>query len=155
MFLRAFGRRIAQPVMPDDEAFGYLPTQIVADYLAQRPTPAIDGILFRSTQTGGKGRNVVLFNRASRVEPDVSAKPIQPRGFELSLLDDILGDAPAPVEPDPFPIDVDIDDDRLATLRIDPDSIQISDVRAVSYIEKRQSVAFWQLDLEEREREYD
>jgi hypothetical protein len=149
MFLRAFGRRIAQPVMPDDEAFGYLPTQIVADYLAQRPTPAIDGILFRSTQTGGRGRNVVLFNRASRVEP----KPVQPREFELSVLDDIFGDAPAPIEPDPFPINV--DDGRLATLRIDPDSIQISDVRAVSYIEKRQSVEFWQLDLEERERECD
>jgi hypothetical protein len=152
MFLRAFGLRIARPIMPDDEAFGYLPTQIVADYLAQRPEPPIDGLLFRSTQTGGKGRNIVLFNRASRVEAVVegSVKPISPiRDFGASGLDDIFDDAPTPIEPEPFPVDV--DDDRFATLRVAADSIQITNIDRVRYDEKWQPVEYWQLDLEDRE----
>lgn len=35
-FMRNFGAEIAQPVMPRDKLFGYLPTQIVADYIGQR-----------------------------------------------------------------------------------------------------------------------
>jgi hypothetical protein len=34
--MRNFGAEIAQPVMPRDKLFGYLPTQIVADYIGQR-----------------------------------------------------------------------------------------------------------------------
>ncbi|SER90085.1 RES domain-containing protein [Sphingobium sp. YR768] len=41
----------------------------MADYLAQRMTSAIDGMLYRSTQTGSKGRNIMLFPPAARVEP--------------------------------------------------------------------------------------
>ncbi len=33
-FLRTFGHEISLPVMPRDELFGYVPTQIVAEYLA-------------------------------------------------------------------------------------------------------------------------
>ena len=33
------------------------------------PYPRIDGIIFHSSQTGGDGRNVVLFNHARVVEP--------------------------------------------------------------------------------------
>ena len=36
--------------------------------------PELDGIIIRSSQTGGKGRNLVLFNRASYVEEDDSPK---------------------------------------------------------------------------------
>ena len=72
--LRAIGRQIAWPVMPSDELLGYLPTQVIAEYLAQRLDPPLDGILYHSTQTGSKGRNVVLFNRAARVEDFVSAR---------------------------------------------------------------------------------
>lgn len=72
-FLRNFGAEIARPVMPRDEVFGYLPTQVIADYMAQRL--GLDGILFRSVQAGrrknedgGFPQNVVLFNHAARVE---------------------------------------------------------------------------------------
>ena len=68
-FLRRLVREISRPVMPQDEAFEYLPTQAVAEYLAYRVEPRLDGIIFRSSQTGASGRNLVLFNHACGVEP--------------------------------------------------------------------------------------
>lgn len=72
-FLRNFGNEIAQPVMPRDEGFGYLPTQVVADYIGQRLK--LDGLLFRSVQSGRRKteagaypQNIVLFNQSARVE---------------------------------------------------------------------------------------
>ena len=53
--------------MPEDEELEYIPTQIVAEYLAQKANPRIDGILYPSSQTDGN--NVVLFNHACRVRP--------------------------------------------------------------------------------------
>ena len=92
-FMSRLSDRITMPVMPDDEPTEYLITQMIADYLARRPAPGLDGILFRSVQrpadeqgdepTGqelpANGdpaaarpardlRNVVLFHHASRVE---------------------------------------------------------------------------------------
>lgn len=66
-FLRTLGGRMARPVMPDDEASEYLPTQVVADFLGATNEPRLDGIIFPSAQTG-EGRNVVLFHHAARVE---------------------------------------------------------------------------------------
>ena len=66
-FLEHLVREVSMPIMPQDEAFEYLPTQVVAEFLASR-TPPLDGIVFRSTQTGRAGRNVVLFNHACGVE---------------------------------------------------------------------------------------
>jgi hypothetical protein len=66
-FLRTLGRRMARPVMPDDEVFEYLPTQAVADFLGTMNEPRLDGIIFPSAQAG-EGRNVVLFHHAARVE---------------------------------------------------------------------------------------
>jgi len=68
-FLRILSDRIVQPVMPDDELSEYLPTQAIADYLATEREPSLDGIIFPSVQVSGKGRNVVLFRKASGVEP--------------------------------------------------------------------------------------
>src|SRR5204863_5060748 len=69
-FLSHLVQNISRPVMPNDEAFDYLPTQAVAEYLATKVKPPFDGIIFSSSQTGGEGRNVVLFNHASAAEPD-------------------------------------------------------------------------------------
>ncbi|WP_410055209.1 RES family NAD+ phosphorylase [Pseudomonas aeruginosa] len=66
-FLRTLGSKMTRPVMPDDQDFDYLATQAVADFLATENTPALDGIIFESTQSGG-GSNVVLFHKASRVK---------------------------------------------------------------------------------------
>ena len=54
--------------MPNDEAFEYLPTQAIADFLATENEPMVDGILFPSVQATGDGLNVVLFHKAARVE---------------------------------------------------------------------------------------
>jgi hypothetical protein len=68
MFLRSLSQRITRPVMPDDEAFDYLPTQAIADFLATENEPPIDGIVFPSVQAAGDVVNVVLFHKAARVE---------------------------------------------------------------------------------------
>ena len=68
-FLRRLVREISRPVMPQDQAFEYLITQVVAEYLANKATPPLDGIIFGSSQTGGNGRNLVLFSHACGVTP--------------------------------------------------------------------------------------
>ncbi|WP_009909921.1 RES family NAD+ phosphorylase [Burkholderia thailandensis] len=65
-FLRTLGIWMARPVMPDDEAFDYLPTQAVADFLATMNEPRLDGIVFPSAQTDA-GRNIVLLHHAAKV----------------------------------------------------------------------------------------
>lgn len=66
-FLWSLGDRMTRPVMPDDEAFNYLSTQAIADFLATENEPQLDGIVFRSVQANA-GRNVVLFHKAARAE---------------------------------------------------------------------------------------
>ena len=72
-FLRFLVEEISRPVIPGDEGSDYLPTQAVAEYLANRVESPLDGIIFRSTQIGSTRlrstrRNLVLFNHASLVE---------------------------------------------------------------------------------------
>lgn len=67
-FLRTLGNRLISPVMPGDQAHGYLITQAVADYLARLECPSLDGIIYKSVQDG-IGANVALFRKSSLVEP--------------------------------------------------------------------------------------
>ena len=69
VFLRSLVREISRPVMPQDEDAEYLVTQVVAEYFASRATPRFDGVIFNSSQTGGHGRNLVLFHHATALEP--------------------------------------------------------------------------------------
>lgn len=69
LFLRRLATLISQPVMPRDEATEYLPTQAIAEFLANRQQPRLDGIVFRSSQSNTNGYNIVLFNHARTVEP--------------------------------------------------------------------------------------
>lgn len=66
-FLERLSERITRPVMPDDEPLEYLITQVIADYLASRTDPELDGILYPSVQEGTGGANVMLFHKTSRV----------------------------------------------------------------------------------------
>ena len=68
-FLRSLISEICKPVVPQDEALEYLPSQVVAEYLANKLDQRLDGIIFPSSQTKG-GNNVVLFNHACGVRPD-------------------------------------------------------------------------------------
>lgn len=66
MFLRKLSQRITRPIMPDDEHFDYLATQVIADFLAAEY--AFDGIIFPSAQSP-YGVNIIIFHHASSIEP--------------------------------------------------------------------------------------
>lgn len=68
-FLQRLVSELSRPVMPHEEELQYLPTQVVAEYLATYVEPRLDGIVFPSSQTAKAGRNIVLFNHACGAEP--------------------------------------------------------------------------------------
>jgi hypothetical protein len=140
-FLRSLSASLVVPVMPGQESGGYLVTQAIADFLATDPHLNLDGILFKSVQYGGDpaeaGRNVVLFNKASRVdESDSDATNVNTvhlfeededgRYFEPSIY---LGSHPEPspgrqrIEPDT----------RVVTLQIELDHLSVSEVKGVAF----------------------
>jgi len=104
-FLRELSQRISRPVMPDNQPGDYLPTQVIADFLATAANPPLDGIIYPSDQVGhlqsprrirGGGvdkRNVVLFQKAAHVQaldiPDDAVISISDGSSPL------LGDPPA------------------------------------------------------------
>jgi hypothetical protein len=73
-FFIKLDHEIAKPVMPGDELIDYIPTQALAEYLANHFQPKIDGIIFSSVQTGGEGQNIVLFQHASRIEEHIEVE---------------------------------------------------------------------------------
>ncbi len=92
-FLRRLASEISRPVMPQDETVEYLATQVVAEFLANKSTPRLDGIIFRSSQTGGTGHNVVLFAHACGVTPynpppGTDVEISMPRAYEEDEDDD-------------------------------------------------------------------
>ncbi len=152
-FLRSLGQRITRPVMPDDEAFDYLATQAIADFLATENDPLLDGIIFRSAQSKD-GRNVVLFRKAARVEamefPD--GTEIEARtgygtedGWEVDYA--VTERVPPPIPslpvkagddwpsllPPPGQLDHMDGDFRENTLRIDPKSVEVQQIDWVQY----------------------
>ncbi|HAU5565736.1 TPA: RES domain-containing protein [Serratia fonticola] len=70
-FLSTLTNRIVVPVLPGEEDFSYIPTQVIAEYLADPCRFNLDGILYPSVQLPGEDQeeryNVVLFHKASRV----------------------------------------------------------------------------------------
>lgn len=68
-FLKSLVGELTKPVMPDEETFEYLPTQVVAEYLAKKVEPHLDGIIFDSSQTHGQGQNIILFHNSCGVDP--------------------------------------------------------------------------------------
>ncbi len=68
LFLKDLHKEIRKPVLPRGESIDYIPTQVIAEYLANRFEPRLDGIIYSSTQTDGRGLNIAVFNHASDVE---------------------------------------------------------------------------------------
>lgn len=151
MFLRSLSRRITKPVMPDDQAFEYLPTQAIADFLATESDLAIDGIAFPSVQAAGNVLNIVLFHKAALVEPlefpkgteiQAHTRQMYDEGWEPEyvVIEQTSPTAEAAVPDDGFPnfetliglpwsqSDTDF---REAALRIDLASIKVHKVRGV------------------------
>jgi hypothetical protein len=154
MFLRSLSQRITRPVMPDDEAFDYLPTQAIADFLATENQPPIDGIVFPSVQVAGDALNVVLFYKAARVEAIELPKGTKTKATTGQFYEDgweteyvVTEEVPpkpasseAPTEDSwptfpalaggRWPPDPDV---REPTLRIDIESIKVHEVRRVQF----------------------
>lgn len=154
-FLQTLGRRMTRPVMPDDEAFDYLATQVIADFLATENEPVLEGIIFRSAQVS-EGRNVVLFHKAARVEAMELPEGTELRAHSSTDTDEgpeidyrVTEEVPSPPGALPatsddsewpgFPSMLQAEmhrpdpDFREATLRIDPATIEVHHVAWVHF----------------------
>ncbi len=154
MFLRILSKKMARPVMPDDQEMEYLTTQAIADYLSTEGEVPLDGILFPSVQVGGKGLNVVLFHKVSRGKNLEIPEHTEIKARTYSMYEDgpepdysVTEEvSPGPVkeedvsgeESDMFlePIAWDLEDafdtdTREITLRIDANSVKVHEVTAV------------------------
>ena len=158
-FLGRLSDRITIPVMPDDEPTEYLITQMIADYLARRPVPGLDGILFKSVQRPGDKRNVVLFHHASRVEAielledvEVSVRQFQSSDDgpepDYTVFEEVPPAVVAPAEAEPetdsglgsvldfrldmFSFDPDADD-RKSYLRVNRERLVVRHVTGVTF----------------------
>lgn len=148
-FLQTLGSRMSRPVMPSDEAFDYLPTQALADFLGGENSPQFDGIIFGSPQSI-EGLNVVLFHEAAR-----STAISVPAGTSLSVNTSVeTEDGPEPdysvwldpsMERPPTEDEIALHrfisnfegqasrDLRLETLRIVLESLEVHHVESVTY----------------------
>lgn len=150
-FLEGLSHRLTMPVMPDDEPFDYLVTQAVSDYLATVAEPPLDGIIFPSVQVASKRSNVVLFHKASKVEPlnisssteiDAHLSTWTDEGPEV---DYFVYEKCQPAEPEKKSRSFDPiaffqggfssqnADDRPITLRLDITSIEVQHVESVKF----------------------
>ena len=143
---------MSRPVMPSDEDFQYLPTQAVAEYLSEKIEPRLDGLIFPSSQRDGAGENVVLFRRASAVEPDNTDDMEFHTNFGWMSEDDEDLDITVWMkekkQPE-YPDRADHSWDGSANLpekaeepalRIDFDAMEVRDIRAIEYRTRTRSV---------------
>ena len=141
-FLRTLSSRMVMPVMPEHEDDGYLITQAIADFLATHPDLDLDGIVFRSVQyqitEAQHGRNVVLFNKASRVTS--SGKDEAPTSYAQLFETDEDGEHWHPeirvMHPDDRPQAPHWfnEDERAETLEIDLDALEVREVKGINFI---------------------
>ena len=178
-FLRSLARRITQPVMPDDEAIDYLPTQAIADFLATECDFRVDGIVFPSIQSKDSSLNVVLFHKAALVESvniprgikiEASAGELYEEGWVTEY--EVWEEGP----PDPIDAESRIEsnspwnihrtlenvdspcgntlDWREPTLQIDMNSISVHEVQQVEFTTRSHRVARHRLELAGREQRH-
>ena len=161
-FLRVLSNLITIPVMPDNESSDYLATQAIADFLATENNPLLDGIIYSSVQHVSDSLNIVLFQKAGRVEAiDI------PEGSDIDVhlfqeTDDgaepdfkVFENVPPSDEstkPQNYPADAELhdwenepqslhSDERPATLRIDLESIEVHEVGGVEFATKKHRVS--------------
>jgi len=148
-FLRKLTRLLTTPVMPGEEELEYLPTQAVADFLAEKADPAIDGLQFRSVQFGGKGTNIVLFHKSSTIAPlglAPGTKLEAELGFETEeymsdySISEVAVKKKAPGMP---PAAKSL---PMAVLRLNRELITVHDVQAISFVVTENAVQWNPLD---------
>ncbi|MFZ2451052.1 MAG: RES domain-containing protein [Methylovulum miyakonense] len=69
-FLKTFSEEISKPIPPHKETLDYMPTQALVEYLAYHYEPKIDAVVYASTQTNGRGKNIVFLNHAANVKKE-------------------------------------------------------------------------------------
>jgi len=89
-FLQNFHAEIRRPVQPDSETLEYLPTQVVAEYLASMVKPRLDGILYASSQTTEKKLNIALFHHACFVKADSHSDTSRADEIEIDTDEEII-----------------------------------------------------------------
>ncbi|WP_415301682.1 RES family NAD+ phosphorylase [Alcaligenes sp. SJTW-7] len=68
-FLKSLVNKMSKPKGRNDE-LSYLSTQVVFEYLRLKFQGQVDGLIYPSVQTGGKGRNAVIFPECSIVSKE-------------------------------------------------------------------------------------
>jgi hypothetical protein len=164
--MEVLSSKIVRPVMPNDEAFDYLATQAIADYLANECH--LDGVIFPSIQTGHAASNVVLLHHAARVEEDSLPNGSHVR-VSLEEFDDegtrpdysVYEMVPQAVKITPkrtprllaFDTDTLMDpsryDIRSPSLRIDTANIEVHHIKAVSFSTNKYTVRRHRLEQTE------
>jgi RES domain-containing protein len=146
-FFRSLGKLMARPVMPDDEGLDYLPTQAVADFLATTNEPRLDGIIYPSAQVE-EGCNVVLFHESSRVARQVNIEKEEisattgfnsEDGWEVSysvskLVTPDIENRNGEFAPNAYLQEEQAatgDDNRLPSLRLIPNSMEVHHITSV------------------------
>ncbi len=74
-FVRNLHDQVRKPILPESATLEYLPTQYLAEYLANHFVPQIDGVLYSSALTTKESLNLVLFRRASVVQRPNKVRP--------------------------------------------------------------------------------
>lgn len=92
-FMLSFANEISRPILPSDEHLEYVPTQVVAEYLASMAIKwngkdvNIEAIVFRSAQRP-EGRNIVVLGDAAIQKKENQSK--RPDLVDLSAIDDLF-----------------------------------------------------------------
>lgn len=143
-FLGFLSREMAKPVMPDDEQFSYLPTQVIADYLANSRF-RLDGIIYPSVQGKEGMRNIVLFHEAAGVKEfaispgtEISARANYDPDEDTSYWVFVTAE-PAAKTKDAnsrvlrVPTNLNEEDYRDLTLELVPESVQVHHVEGITF----------------------
>ena len=165
-FMRGLHDEIRKPILPGAEAFDYLPTQLIAEYLANRDDLELDGLLFWSSLTTReknkdeqKGLNVVLFAHASIVADDRSQPHFEVTHVRPPLM---IKNLRFPRNHEhvarkriPGPIRIDVDEEREnvtiePTLAIVENALHVVRVRAIEYVVLDSDVDFTDRDGDEK-----
>jgi len=79
-FLVRFENEVSKPISEDKKDLEYIPTQVFTEYIANYyNNPKIDAIIYASTQTGGKEKNIVFLNHAIEImNPDFTTSTQSP-----------------------------------------------------------------------------
>lgn len=153
-FLHKFSEEISKPIPPHKESLDYMPTQALVEYLAYHYNPNIDAVVYASTQTNRKGKNIVFLNHAASVSnrggrsgtykaiwgddyyfisPDKEPHQLKvsPTPYRAPYFDPVQWDESANIV---FHESYDIDEDGF--LSFIQDSLKIHKILAVNYEEK-------------------